>query len=216
MYIPWSLYDDERQNDRSIMILNSDSSHSDFLKYSDKLLEMGVSIAKHPFHQFSMATKKNDDIEQRTVVLRKWVLKRRTIMFHTDVRSPKVSQIKSNPLCSILFYSNPDKLQLRFKCHAHIHYKNRLSNYMFNQTTSNQRDCYEWQHAPSTKFDYSSKRQFKLHASDPLDAPAIDNFCVCVCNFNDLDLLYLSGKGHIRIKYEWDRLGNFNTYNLVA
>ena len=87
---------------------------------------------------------------------------------------------------------------------------------MFSQTTDNQRQCYEWQQAPSTPFEYSSKRHYELVSDDPLDAPAIDNFCVCVCNFNDLDLLYLDSKGHTRIKYEWDAFGHLTSYNLVA
>ena len=188
------------------MSLSVDSSHDEFLQYTDELLIKGIKESNHPFHQFVFASTENDIIQQRTVVLRRWVLKRRSIIFHTDYRSPKVKQIKKNPDCSILFYSKPDKLQLRFKCFSHIHHNDRLSKYIYSQTTPNQRKCYETPYIPSTKMNNTI-------AESTTSSPE-DNFSVCVCNFNELEILFLNHQKHIRILYEWDKSGHLKISNL--
>ena len=186
------------------MSLSIDSSHNDFIIHIDELLKKSIKTAKHPFHQCVVASLENGMIQQRTVVLRRWVLKRRSLIFHTDYRSPKVQQIKKNPDCSILFYSKPDKIQLRFKCFCHIHHNDRLTKYIYSQTTSSQRKCYETPFTPSSKLNTNSSE---------FSSPE-DNFSVCVCNFNELEVLFLNHEKHIRILYEWDKSGQLKTSNL--
>ena len=88
-------------------------SHLEFLNKIDSLLQKGVVNSNHPFHQFTLGTQGQDKIELRTVVLRQWRLNRRTLIFHTDIRSPKIKQLKKNNICSALFYSKEDKIQIR-------------------------------------------------------------------------------------------------------
>ena len=197
-------------------MLSRSLSASEFLSESDKLLTEGLSKSKHEFHQFSFATSTpGGGVDQRTVVLRQWRLARRTIMFHTDFRSPKINYLKNNQSSSILFYSKEHKLQLRFKCIAHVHHKNRLASFLFSKTTSSQRKCYESDFPPSSimksdDIEGTKKNEPKIKAVN-----AFDNFSVCVCNFNYLDLLFLSYESHIRIAYEWDKYGKLKTTRLV-
>ena len=190
--------------------------HDELLCIADQLLSQSVQSARHPFHQAVFATQNMNAIEQRMLVLRRWVMKRRTLMFHTDIRSPKVVQLRQNPQCSILFYSQPDKLQLRFKCQAHIHYQDRLSDYLFSQTTASQRECYRFSAAPSIEIAPSTKEQLFLESGLIHEEDPYRNFSVCVCNFNQLDLLYLSYKGHQRVLYEWAIDGVLTSTNLIA
>ena len=188
----------------------------ELLENANVLLDAGVTTGNHPFHQFVISTSVDNIPEQRTVVLRQWVLKRRSIIFHTDIRSPKVEQLKSNNNCSVLFYSKPDKMQLRFKCTAHVHYKDRLSDYLYSQTSDSQRECYSYSKAPSIECLETTKEEW-LHQSQAItEVDPYENFAACVCNFNELELLYLSYKGHTRVLYQWDKHGELSTKFLIA
>ena len=171
---------------------------------------------KSNFKECVLATQCGLCPEVRTVILRKWVLKRQTLMFHTDLRSPKVKQLKHNPNCSLLFYSQTEQIQLRFRCRAHIHSHNRLAQYIYNETTQHQRELYEWDQAPSTPHPYSSLNEAKRHSQKINLKSAYDHFCVCVCNFTELDCLSLKKEGHVRFLYKWDKHGTLSATTLVA
>lgn len=46
---------------------------------------------------------------------------------HTDLRSPKVAEIRANPAVSLLFYDVPGKRQLRAKGRGVIHNQDGLT-----------------------------------------------------------------------------------------
>ena len=189
--------------------------HSLMSQHMDAALKKGVESVKHPFHTFSLATITHvGRVDQRSVVLRQWEIERRSIIFFTDVRSPKVSQLARSPHCSVLFYSYPDRLQLRFSCYVHIHQFDRLSDYFFNELSDSQRTHYMADQSPSTDLDFekkgtSSYQQVTTQSQDPYQ-----NFSVGVCNFDHLDLLYLGKDKHIRVVYSWDKEGNLVSKNI--
>ena len=187
-----------------------------YLENANQLLFKGTQTAKHPFHQFTIGSINENSIEQRMVVLRRWVLKRRSIIFHTDFRAPKVTQLKKDNRCSILFYSKQDKLQLRFSCIAHIHHKDRLSDYLYSQTTESQRKCYAFSKPPSMIIPEKTKEIWEEASSEIIKVDPYDNFAACVCNFDKLDLLYLNHEGHVRILYQWDKYGNLSSDYVIA
>ena len=63
-------------------------------------LHSAVKDAGHDYHLFTIATVNDKTPEIRTVVLRDFNIKKYQISFHTDARSPKYSQVKSNPAIS--------------------------------------------------------------------------------------------------------------------
>lgn len=58
---------------------------------------------------------------QRTVVLRGVSQSEQTLMFHTDVRSAKIQQLKSDPRVSLAFYDATRQIQLLIQGTARIH-----------------------------------------------------------------------------------------------
>ena len=75
----------------------------DFENSLDTMLEKafltissGVDDAKSYFHTPTVCTFEGRDISARTVVLRDFNQQERVLRFHTDQRSPKISQIKEN------------------------------------------------------------------------------------------------------------------------
>mgnify|MGYP001174586020 CR=1 FL=1 len=191
-------------------MLSVDFSPNEFINEIDNLLIRGVKDHKHPFHQFALSTYGSEQINQRMVVLRRWVLNRRTLMFHTDKRSPKIKDLKKNSHCSILFYSRPQNLQLRFKCISHIHQGDALADVLFNEASESQLEYYKYKASPSSKI---SKNSLKAYKEKKVDAK--ENFVVCVCNFFELELLYLNREQHIRILYEWDKHSQMTSSYLI-
>jgi Pyridoxamine-phosphate oxidase len=186
-------------------MLNPSYSTEKFLEAADRLLDCALSQHSHPFKTFSVASTVDNTIDQRTVVLRQWVLERRTIMFHTDIRSKKIQQFKNNSSCSCLFYSHEDKLQLRFSAVTHIHYQDRLSDCLFEEMTENQKKMYSSSNVPGDTF---------LSKGSHVDP--YSNFSVCVCNFDYLDLLFLNHQDHKRVAYKWDKQGRLTSSFIVA
>ena len=107
-----------------------------------------------------------------------------------------------------------DKVQLRFKCVAHVHFQDRLCNYLYSQTTHS-KQCYTYAIEPSHPILEKSKEQ--AYENNKISKQsAKTNFAACVCNFNELELLYLNFKSHIRIQYNWDKFSKLTAQYLVA
>ena len=85
-------------------------------------LHDGVSSSNHPFRLLTVATIGVDDLPNaRLVVLRNFVQSTRTLEFHTDVRSPKVAQLRRNPHVCLLFYDPVVRFQLRIAATAQLY-----------------------------------------------------------------------------------------------
>lgn len=80
-------------------------------------LQAAVSDRQHPWRTPVLATvaaEGGDALpDARTVVLREIDLAQRQLMFFTDARSPKVAQLRQQPLGTLVFWSAPLGWQLR-------------------------------------------------------------------------------------------------------
>ena len=189
------------------MLLHNQDSHTEYLNKINHLLQEGVHQKMHPFHWASFASLDADKAQLRTVILREWCLERRTLIFHTDMRSPKIKQLKANPNCAIMFYSQQHHLQLRFQASAHIHSQDELASYHYQQLHAKQLAIYQAEQAPSTAISDPNSLAYT--------ADAQPNFAVIVCNFDTLDLLHLDEAGHRRILYDWDRHSEISSQERV-
>ena len=115
-------------------------SQSDLKKIFKRELQFlldGISNISNPYHFFSLSTIYNNKTTSRTIVLRNIEKKPLSVYFNADYRSPKIKQLLSNPNCSILFYDNKRKTQLRADSNAIINYNNSISNYYCNYYVTN-------------------------------------------------------------------------------
>ena len=195
--------------------MNIQQSPNEFLSFVDQKLNESLKDGTHPFHEFSLATSSANKVQQRMVVMRRWSLTRRSIIFHTDLRSPKIDQIKSNPDVSLLFYSKSDRLQLRFNAFAHVHTNDRLAEALFDDASDSQKECYAYPFQPSTVISSVSK-EILLEENQGSKINPKDHFAVVVCNFSELDLLYLNRDSHIRLHYTWDQHSKLKSEYLIA
>tara|TARA_B100001173_G_scaffold201129_1_gene173419 strand:+ start:55 stop:336 length:282 start_codon:yes stop_codon:yes gene_type:complete len=84
-----------------------------YKKIEESMLE-ALKNSAHPFRTFSLASTDEKIPSLRTVVIREFSLDDRFLDCHSDLRSPKVIELKKNNRFSALFYSSEKKIQLRF------------------------------------------------------------------------------------------------------
>ncbi|MBI45661.1 MAG: hypothetical protein CMG66_05820 [Candidatus Marinimicrobia bacterium] len=191
-------------------------SQSDLKKIFKRELQFlldGISNISNPYHFFSLSTIYNNKTTSRTIVLRNIEKKPLSIYFNADYRSPKVKQLLSNPNCSILFYDNKRKTQLRADCNAIINYNNSISKKIWKSTPLQSRKCYMGNYKPSDLLkEWNPNIPLKYLKKDPEKKDSesgYTNFTVIQLTINDLDILELHHDGHIRFKLDSSKKINF-------
>ena len=94
-------------------------------------LSEGAANSKSGFHLAVLGTSLNNSPKIRTVVLRKVDMEDSSLIIHTDLRSEKYNEIKSNPNVSLIFYSKEDKVQIRLEGIATLHTSDLLANFQW-------------------------------------------------------------------------------------
>ena len=80
-----------------------------------KSISIGKKNRHSDFHTFSLATCHQNVVKNRTVVLRGYDEEKGIILFHTNVFSEKISDIKKNDNVECLFYSKKTKYRFVFR-----------------------------------------------------------------------------------------------------
>ena len=188
---------------------NEDNSTlEDVLDSSWRILHKGAGNFKHPFYRAALTTMNGNKPESRTVILRGFSEKDRTLICHCDARSPKVSQIRENPNVSWLFYHPGKWLQLRLSGTATVHTDDKTAESQWKKVKLPNRINYSTESPPGSPTENPGSGLADLlrdKASTLLDHPdARKNFAVIVCRFDDLDWLLLKLTGNIRAKFHWE------------
>ena len=184
------------------------STLDDVLNSSWRILHNGVRNFRHPFYRPTLATMDGNKPEVRTVILRGFSEKDRTLICYCDARTPKVTQIRGNPNVSWLFYHPEKRIQLRLSGTASVHTNDKTAESQWKKVRLTSRINYCSRTPPGSPtekptLDPSSFLRDK--APKLLDHPeARKNFAVIVCQFDQMDWLLLKLTGHIRAKFHWE------------
>ncbi len=173
-------------------------------------LENGARSRTHPFHTGVIATIAEDAPQARTVVLRKVIADTRTLIFHTDQRSQKISELTKNPNISWLFYDTTARVQLRLSGTATLRHTDALADVQWQNTKLLSRRCY-LAIAPSTRLEKAGsglpesllKRNPTLEESEA----GREHFTVVETHIHTIDWLWLNSSGHQRAKFVWQSDG---------
>jgi len=124
-------------------------------------LEKGIHTKGHPFRYFTLGTiNSTNEPKLRTVVLRE-LNSDLKVVFYTDNRSPKVSQLQANDKVSALFY-HPDKLiQIIIQGKTTVITNQEVLEPYWNKVLPHARKDYTSMLAPSTLLDNKKTIQYK-------------------------------------------------------
>lgn len=176
------------------------------LEDSWERLSEGAQSPQHPFHFPVISTFNKDFPESRVVVLREVLQKENALVFYSDVRSPKIQQIKENPHISWLFYDAISRIQLRIRANASLHFKDEISLAAWENSRLESRRAYLSQPAPSTvvvKPTDGLPKDLKIgNLSKENVKDGYQNFIVVKTKVLEMDWLWLSHNGHLRASFK--------------
>jgi pyridoxamine 5'-phosphate oxidase len=157
-----------------------------------------TASSRHPLHLLTVATVDAGGGPQlRTVVLRGFDPGRREVVFHTDIRSPKATQIRGDGRVALHWYDPGQRLQIRIPAVARIHHDDPVSRAAWEACQRMSRACYLADVSPGTPLAWFPTAPL---APAPGDERGLQAFAVVRCRFDSLELLALSAAGHERIR----------------
>ena len=169
-----------------------------------KNLTRGVKDRKHAFHNPVFCNVDQDGgVDSRVVVLRKFDPINMILNFHTDYRSPKVSNLKQNNKSMLVFYDHKLKIQMRIKTTSIINYQNEIAKEMWDKTKLLSRKCYLTSKDPSSLTtlpeDGIPEHLIGKEPEFEESEKGYKNFTVIENKINEIDWLYLKISGHRRL-----------------
>ena len=167
-------------------------------------LTRGVKDRKHAFHNPVFCNVDQDGrVDSRVVVLRNFDPINMILNFHTDYRSPKVSNLKENNKSMFVFYDHKLKIQMRIKTTSVINYQNEIAKEMWDKTKLLSRKCYLTSKDPSslTSLPEDGIPEHLIGKEPEFEESekGYKNFTVIENKINKIDWLYLEISGHRRL-----------------
>jgi pyridoxamine 5'-phosphate oxidase len=175
------------------------NNHAELLQEIWEMLQKGAVDAHHPFYTPALATVGTRGAAVRTVVLRRVDVAQRLLVCHTDWRSAKIAELTTNPATSWLFYSAPDKLQLRAEGQTALHYNDDFARQIWQQSRLSSLRGYLTSLPPGTTVSepasgLPAEFQDRIPTSEEAET-GWQNFAVIATQIERFDWLYLGGDG---------------------
>ena len=170
------------------------------------MLDNAIKDRSSPFRIPVFICGNQDDFDGRIVVLRKSDQSNNLIQYHSDIRSSKISKLKSNKIASMLFYDKEEKIQVRLKVGCTINHDNDITKESWLKTGHMSRKCYLVDNRPGTESPTPTSGlkpeldnfEFTMAQSEL----GYKNFTVIQCKIKSIEWLYLAAKGHRRAKFD--------------
>ncbi len=156
-----------------------------------------IVSAKHPFHIATVSTiTTNGTPRSRSVVLRHFDADTHEIAFHTDIRSPKLKDLRYCRTLCLHWYDPASRVQIRLIASATVHHQDSRAEQAWHTSRTTSRACYGTPNSPGTIMN-----QFPPAPTipEPDDHSGYAHFVVVACHFEELDVLTLHASGHQRI-----------------
>tara|TARA_B100000287_G_scaffold7148_1_gene7008 strand:+ start:461 stop:1042 length:582 start_codon:yes stop_codon:yes gene_type:complete len=184
---------------------------SDIYSNQWEQLKLAVKDPKHNYHLFALSTIDTNSPNIRTVVLRNVNENEHLISFHTDIRSPKFTQITKNQNVSGLFYDIQSRTQIRMIGTASVCDDEKILRSLWDKLSKDSKECYMGEVAPSDPLSGKTIIN-KIKESKPDDG--YNNFTRVTIYVSKMEVLLLHHLGHRRIEFKID--GNKLTHRWLA
>ncbi|MCY7375419.1 MAG: pyridoxamine 5'-phosphate oxidase family protein [Pyrinomonadaceae bacterium] len=192
-------------------------NHEEILSKIYATLTRGTADRKSPLHTPTIATIGADGSPNaRVIVFRKFKPEQRVLIFHTDLRSPKIEELRGNARISWLFYHPNEKLQFRIAGEATIHSDagDELKLKQWQATWNFGRRCYMGAAPSLISENVTSGLPTEIVEREPTTEESevgFPNFAVISTKINSIDCLELHNQGHHRSLFSWDENGELQT-----
>ena len=163
----------------------------------------GTANKKSKFNYPTLCNFRNNQVFARTMILRKAYPKKRLLMFYTDIRSKKFSDIKVNENILLHVYNERNRIQLQCYGQASVEFNTSNTKKFWNTLNVFSKQNYMSLNPPETKvFNYKEKNSLVDEKAGYL------NFGIINILINQIDCLQLKNNNNKRalIKY-----GKFKT-----
>ena len=158
-------------------------------------IEAACTGPRTPLTWFSLATvSANGRPQQRTVVLRDVDANARRLVLFTDIRTPKIAELTTNPNVACLFLDSEAMLQYRLEGTASVLESGDIWQSYWNMLSENGKRDYASLGIPGETTDSETAYDTNL---------AKANFAVIEITCETLDWLKLARGGHKRIQFDW-------------
>ncbi|WP_321931060.1 pyridoxamine 5'-phosphate oxidase family protein [Paraburkholderia guartelaensis] len=164
-------------------------------------LHAGANAGKErsPFTMLQVATIALDGAPAvRTVVLRRVSREQRSVMFHTDVRSTKVSELRRDPRISLVGCDLDGGIQVRLHGVARIVETPSETRAAWNSSRPRTLIVYRTPLAPATPVASPAEAHATTPAEDLDSSAGFENFCLIDVTVSRVDYLDLNPAGHRR------------------
>ena len=184
------------------------------------LLEQSIEDPTSPVRAPVLISVSADGLAQgRTVVLRAFNRQQRQLKIYTDVRSEKVAQLRTQPVCTLVAYQPNPMIQLRLKTNAIVNHNNEITREAWAVMPGPNRCNYLTDPNPgSISVKATDGRPIINAESVPTNDEneiAYSHFSVIVFVINELEWLYLPRRGHRRAQFIWDRTNSLQSNWLI-
>ena len=175
-------------------------------------LDRGAASSSRGFHLpvISTVDAARSQAAARTVVLRGFDAEAGTLRCHTDLRSPKVDELRGTPHACWVFYDRGSRTQVVAEGRTTVHTDDAVADAAWAGSRTESLRCYLAPHPPGEE---SGDRTVNLppdltdRRPTPEEAAAgRENFAVLQTTVGRFDLLYLTRNGNFRA--EWHRDGS--------
>lgn len=155
-----------------------------------------------PMHTPVVATA---DADIRVMVLRAFDAERAMLRFHTDLRAPKAAVIGDGAPVGVLFYDQPEKVQIRCRGVGRIVRSGAEADAAWQSSPRFARRCYLGE-GPGTPSDVlTSGLPLRFEGIEPDEAElagARENFALLLVEITSFDWFHLAHTGHRRAEFD--------------
>lgn len=166
-------------------------------------LHTGATTPTHAFRWPVVSTLSAGGLpEARVVVLRRFDEAARLLVFHTDVRSAKVTELRRHPHCGFLFHDPDDRLQVRLRTGVTVHHADEFARREFDGLSAHNKATYSTVTLPGVELPIDAP--FDYPPKPPADeAVSFSHFAAVACVVRSADVLELHPTGHRRAVFDW-------------
>lgn len=161
----------------------------------------GVRLNKNAMAAPAFATSGPRGPAVRTVVPRSVDRHKRTLDFHTDLRSPKVAHVRTNPRVAWMAWDKEQSQQFQFFGRATVHADDDVADSMWSDQSIDNLEFYFKSSPPGAALDSAGSG---IDIYNVEEGEAREHFCVIRTVIDEIIWVHLHPEGEYRARFQFE------------